>query len=57
MATYLKDVQIGAEHIKQAVFDLAREKQRQRDIQREIIHRALIIALHTASHWEKFKGR
>lgn len=57
MATYLKDVQIGAEHIKQAVFDLVREKQRQRDIQREIIHRALIIASHTASHWEKFKGR
>lgn len=39
--------------IRQALFDLAAELQRRRQIHREVIHRALIVAVHTDSLWEK----
>lgn len=38
--------------IRQALFDLAAELQRRREIHREVIHRALIVAVHTDSLWD-----
>lgn len=57
MGKLMENIQIGAEQIKQAVFDLAKDLQRERELHREGIQRALIIALHTDSHWEKAKWR
>jgi len=57
MGKLMKNVQIGAEQIKKAVLDLAKDLEKQRELHREDIHRSLIIALHTNSHWEKAKWR
>lgn len=45
----------AADQIRHAVFDLKNELQRKRELHRENIHRALIIALHTDCLWTKAK--
>ena len=51
----MKSWQIGETEIRAAVDDLKRELQEKRELRREGIHRALIIALHTDCLWEKAK--
>lgn len=46
-----------ARQIRQAIFGLKADLQRERDLRRELVHRALITALHTDSLWEKAKWR
>jgi len=49
--------QNAAEEIRKAVYGLKAELQKKRELTLENFHRALIIALHTNSHWKKAKWR
>ena len=43
--------------IRIVIESLRMEKQRQRELKRNQLHEALIVALHTNSHWTKAKWR
>lgn len=45
----------AANQIRHAIFDLKNGLQNKRELHRENLHRALIIALHTDCLWEKTK--
>jgi len=55
MTTTALKPQNAAEEIRKAVFELKAEFQRQREISRERLHQAIIIALHTNCLWKRAK--